>query len=227
MAMDANGSLLMHATPRHPFAGSVRLCSLRLRCIGLASSVLFASLPMDAIAKKADREQIMNYDAKSIDAYDAPNSITTLTGSVKITQGSLLITGDLAKIYLDGNSKMSRIVVTGNAAHIQQMDESNQLMAGDAAKLDYDVTNGIAVLTTKAVVNQQCRGEFHGDKLAYYMDTSQITGDSGGDGLVHGAIVPKQVASTPPVCAKPPTAQLVPSSEPVAGKAGVKSASRP
>lgn len=217
----------MYASTRHPFAGSLRLCSLGLRCIGFASSLLFATLPLDALARKTDREQIMNYDAKSIDAYDAPNSITTLTGSVKITQGSLLITGDLAKIYLDGNSKMSRIVVTGNAAHIQQLDESNQLMAGDAAKLDYDVTNGIAVLTTNAVVNQQCRGEFHGDKLAYYMDTSQITGDSGGDGLVHGAILPRQAPATPLPCTKPPTAQLVPGSEPMAGKPGAKSGSHP
>lgn len=217
----------MHATPRHPFAGSLRLRTPVLRCVGLASSLLFAVVPFDAIARKADREQIMNYDAKSIDAYDAPNSVTTLTGSVKITQGSLLITGDLAKIYLDGNAKMSRIVVTGNAAHIQQLDESNQLMAGDAAKLDYDVTNGIAVLTTNAVVNQQCRGEFHGDKLAYYMDTSQITGDAGGDGLVHGAILPRQAAATPLACARPPTAQLVPGSEPTAGKLGAKSGNHP
>jgi lipopolysaccharide export system protein LptA len=190
-------------------------------------ATVLALLPLHAIAKKADRDQIMNYDAKTIDAFNRPNTVTTLTGSVKITQGTLLITGDIAKMYLDGDMQISRIVVTGSPAHIQQLDENNNLMTGDAAQLDYNNINDIAVLTTHAVVNQQCRGEFHGDKLTYNTDTSQITGDSGGDGLVHGVFLPKNNTPAPVVCAKPPTAQPVPSGEPVAGKVAAKATAKP
>ncbi|HEY0198301.1 MAG TPA: lipopolysaccharide transport periplasmic protein LptA [Rhodanobacter sp.] len=201
------------------------------RFTALLSAVLLSLLPLHASAKKADRQQNMNYEAKTTNAYNQPNTITTLTGAVKITQGTLLLTGDLAKIYLDGDTQISHIVVTGNPAHIQQLDENNNLMTGDAAQLDYDSVNGIAVLTTNAAVHQQCRGEFHGDKLTYNTNTSLITGESGGDGLVHGVMLPKDNPAAPvaaPVsCAKPPTAQPVPDSEPVAGKLPIKPAAKP
>ncbi|AHX14456.1 sugar transporter [Dyella jiangningensis] len=153
-------------------------------------------LPGSVLAKKSDRDQPMNYTSKTTEAINAPNSVSTLKGSVKITQGTLLLTGDVAKIYLDADQQIARVVVTGNPAHIQQLDESNNLMQGDAATLDYDNINGIAVLTTNAVVRQQGRGEFHGDKLTYNTDTSLITGESGGEGMVHGVILPKPKPAT-------------------------------
>lgn len=193
-------------------------------------AALLALTPLAASAKKSDRQQVMNYESKHTDAYNAPNSVTTLTGSVKITQGTMLVTGDVAKLYMDGDQQVSRVVVTGtpgHPAHIQELDENNNLMTGDAATLNYDNINGIAVLTGNAVVVQQCRGEFHGDKLTYNQNTSQITGDTGGDGLVHGVILPKNTTGTPVICAKPPTAQAVPDNEPVSGKLPVKAAAAP
>jgi lipopolysaccharide export system protein LptA len=156
-----------------------------------------ALLPALVVAKQSDRQQPMNFAAKHTDAYNAPNTVTTLQGSVKITQGTLLLTGDTAKIHLDADSQISQVVVTGKPAHIQQLDDNGNLMTGDAAQLDYDNLHGIAVLTGQAAVKQQGRGEFHGDKLTYNTETSQITGDSGGDGLVHGVFLPKtQPAAT-------------------------------
>ena len=193
----------------------------------VCAAALLALTPLAASAKKSDRQQPMNYEAKHTDAYNAPNTVTTLTGDVKITQGTMLVTGNIAKIYLDGAQQVSRVLVTGtpgHPAHIQELDENNNLMTGDGDTLDYDAVNDIAVLTGHAVVVQQCRGEFHGDKLTYNQNTSQITGDTGGDGLVHGVILPKNTTSTPAICAKPPTAQPVPDNEPVAGKLPVKAA---
>ncbi len=124
-------------------------------------------------------------------AWCARCTITTLTGNVKITQGTLLVTGDVAKLYMDADTQIARIVVTGNPAHIQELDENNELVQGDGLTLDYDNINSIAVLTTNAWVKQQGRGEFHGDKLTYNSNTQLITGVAGGDGLVHGVILPK------------------------------------
>ena len=187
-------------------------------------AALLALVPLAASAKKSDRQQPMNYVAKHTDAYNAPNTVTTLTGNVKITQGTMLVTGDVAKIYLDADQQVSRVVVTGKPAHIQELDENNNLMTGDGTTLDYDNLNSIAVLTGNAVVNQQCRGEFHGDKLTYNQNTSLITGDTAGNGLVHGVILPKNTPTTPAICSKPPTALPVPDNEPVAGKLPVKAA---
>lgn len=174
-----------HARPSHKLAA------------GLVAGCLLL-MSVSAGAKQSDREQPMNYSAKHTDAFNSPNSVTTLSGNVKIVQGTLLLTGDLAKIYLDSNSQITRVQVSGKLAHIQQMDDSNNLMTGDADQLDYDNEHGIAVLTGHASVKQQGRGEFHGDKLTYNTQTSQITGDSNGDGLVHGVFLPKPRSAPAP-----------------------------
>jgi lipopolysaccharide export system protein LptA len=168
-----------------------------------------------ALARKDDRDKPMNVEhANSFDGFNAPNSITTLTGSVVITQGTMKVTGDLAKIYFDGDQNVSRMVMTGKPAHIQQIDDSGNLMTGDSTQLDYDNINGIAVLTGNAVVKQQGRGEAHGDKLTYNTQTSQMNGESGGDGRVAMTFVPKPRTdkgakpTTPP--AKPAAATPAP-----------------
>jgi lipopolysaccharide transport periplasmic protein LptA len=198
-------------------ARSRRTSASRKFAAGLLAVCSLAMLPTLVVAKKSDRQQQMNYASKRTDAYNAPNTVTTLTGNVKITQGTLLLTGDLAKIYLDADTQISHVVVTGKPAHIQQLDENNNLMTGDAAQLDYDNIHGIAVLTGSAVVKQQGRGEFHGDKLTYNTDTSQITGESSGDGLVHGVFLPKPKPATatpasPPASAASATAVPTPAS---------------
>lgn len=159
-----------------------------------------------ALARKDDRNQPMNVvHADSFDGFNAPNSITTLTGHVVLTQGTMKVTGDLAKIYVDADQQVSRVWVTGKPAHIQQVDDSGNLMTGDALTLDYDNINGIAVLTTNAVVHQQGRGEAHGDKLTYNTQTSYITGESNGDGRVHMTFLPKPhpVAPGKPAAGEP------------------------
>lgn len=194
----------MTATARSRHASASRKLAT-----GLLSAALLTLLPTLALAKKSDRDLPMNYVAKTTNAYNAPNTVTTLTGNVKITQGSLLVTGDVAKMYLDGDTQIARIVVTGNLAHIQQLDENDQLVQGDAVTLDYDNVNGIAVLTTNASMKQQGRGEFHGNRLTYNTNTQLITGEASGDGLVHGVILPKPkpaAAATPPKTAAPAAA---------------------
>lgn len=154
-----------------------------------------------ALAKKSDREQPMQVAAKHFDGFQKPNSVSTLTGSVVITQGTLKTTGSEAKVYLDGNSKISRVVVTGTPAHLQQLDDSGNLVLGDASTLDYDNIKGIAVLTGNASVDQKGRGQAHGDRLTYNTQTSQMTGESGGDGLVHLTFQPQDK----PAAAQPTT----------------------
>ena len=147
--------------------------------------------------------------ADSFEGFNAPNSITTLHGHVVLSQGTLKITGDLAKIHFDADQNVSRIEITGKPAHIQQLDDSGNLMTGDSAKLDYDNNHGIAVLAGNAVVKQHGRGEAHGDTLTYNTETSQMSGSSGSDGMVHMTFLPKprsESTQTPAPESKPAAA---------------------
>lgn len=146
--------------------------------------------------------------ANSSSAYNQPNSMSKLIGNVVITQGTMKGTGDHADMYTDADTQISRVVLFGTAqkqAHIQQLDDNDQLMTGDADVIDYDNINGIAVLTGHASVHQQGRGESHGDKLTYNTNTSQMTGEANSGGQVHMIFLPKPkpAATTPP--AKPGT----------------------
>lgn len=178
----------MTSTPRS------RRASARFM-LAITAVSLLAALP--ALARESDRQQEMNVTAKHFDGFQKPNSISTLSGSVAITQGTLKATGAQAKVYFDANSEISRVVITGNPAHLEQLDDNNNLVSGHAATLDYDNIKGIAVLTGNASVTQQGRGSARGDKLTYNTATSEMTGESAGDGLVHMTFKPKSPATTP------------------------------
>lgn len=171
----------------------------------LAAAVLGLLAAQPALARKSDRQQEMHVAAKNFDGFQKPNSVSTLTGNVVITQGTLKATGAQAKVYFDTESQISRVVITGSPAHLEQLDENNNLVLGDAATLDYDNLKGIALLQGHASITQKGRGEAHGDKLTYNTETSEMTGESGGDGMVHMTFKPKPKAAeaTTPVAPAP------------------------
>jgi lipopolysaccharide export system protein LptA len=88
------------------------------------------------------------------------------------------------------------VVLTGSPAHLQQLDDNGNLMQGEAATIDYQVAKDFAVLQGRASITQQGRGEAHGDRLTYNTQTSEMTGDSGGDGRVHMVFKPKPKTGT-------------------------------
>jgi lipopolysaccharide export system protein LptA len=77
-------------------------------------------------------------------------------------------------------------------------------MSGDARTLDYDNIKGIATLKGQAAVHQQGRGEAHGDTLTYNTQTSEMTGSSGNDGMVHMIFLPKPQPATAHSATIPP-----------------------
>ena len=161
-------------------------------------------------AKRSDRDQPMDVQASHFDGFRKPNSITTLKGNVVITQGSLKATGDLARVHFDANAEIDSVVLTGSPAHIQQLDDNGNLMQGEAATIDYQVAKDFAVLQGHASITQQGRGEAHGDRLTYNTQTSEMTGDSGGDGRVHMIFKPQPKAGAAAPAAKPAPAASAP-----------------
>lgn len=184
---------------------------------GLALGLLGLLVLAPAEARRTDRDQPMDVQASHFDGFRTPNSTTTLKGNVVITQGSLKATGALAKVHFDENAEIDRVVLTGTPAHLEQRDDNGNLMQGQAATIDYQVARDLAVLEGGASIVQQGRGEAHGDRLTYNTRTSQMTGDSGGDGRVHMIFKPRP---KPASAAAPATVQP-------AGQAPAAAASSP
>lgn len=167
------------------------------------STLALSAICWPAWAKKSDRLQTINTAAKSTSAFNLPNSVTTLTGAVKVTQGSMVVTGDVAKLYFDADQQIARIVVTGRPAHFQELDEQERLVQGDAQTLDYDNIKHIAMLTTDAVVTVQDLGNVHAYKLTYNLDTTAIHAESTETGFVTGTVLPKQQRDPQPAGSHP------------------------
>jgi lipopolysaccharide export system protein LptA len=158
---------------------------VKLALLGLGLATL-----QPALARQDDRQQPANITAKSFDATQQANGIIHYKGNVLLTQGTLKATGALATVYLDADNSVTRVVITGNQAHIEQLDDNGNLMQGNAATLDYDNVRQVAVLTGNATVSQKGRGSAKGDRLTYNTQTSQMTGESNGDGLVQMTFLP-------------------------------------
>jgi len=167
---------------KRPSRSGIRYC---MQFVAFVLSI-FAMLP--AVARQGDRSQIVQSQQDALNGFYSPNSITTLTGHVLITQGSTKLSGNLATLYLGAAQELNRAVVTGKPAHIEQQNDNNELMTGDAAQLDYNNISGMVVLTGHAIVNQQGHGEIHGDKLTYNTQTYQVIGQ----GNTRMTLLPKQ-----------------------------------
>ncbi|MFI4958843.1 MAG: lipopolysaccharide transport periplasmic protein LptA [Lysobacterales bacterium] len=172
---------------------------VKLALLGLGLATL-----QPALARQDDRQQPAHITAKSFDATQQANGIIHYKGNVLLTQGTLKATGALATVYLDADNSVTRVVITGNQAHIEQLDDNGNLMQGNAATLDYDNVKQVAVLTGNATVSQKGRGSAKGDQLTYNTQTSQMTGESKGDGLVQMTFLPTpKTGATPPKAAAP------------------------
>jgi lipopolysaccharide export system protein LptA len=190
------------------FSSRRRLARGALMLGAFAAIALFA---MSAYAKTGDRNQPMNSVGVHIDGFNAPNTITTITGNVLVTQGTMKAKGDLAKIYMDAAGQVSRIVMTGKPiAHIEQLDDNNNLMTGEAPTLDYDNINGIAVLYPDAHVTEQDTGEARGDKITYDTNTTHYTGVGHVSAIYYPKQKPGDGAPAQPGKAKPATASSAP-----------------
>lgn len=145
-----------------------------------------------AQAKQTDKNQPININASAFAGSQDSGKIT-FTGSVAMDQGSFHADGAQATGYTDPDdtSQWQRVVLTGNPAHFRQTQDNGTLVHGQAATIDYKVSENTVILSGNASVVQQGRGEFHGDRLTYNTDTGEIQGTPAAGGRVHITLQPR------------------------------------
>lgn len=145
-----------------------------------------------AQARQSDKSQPININANSFAGSQDSGKIV-FTGKVTMDQGTFHADGVQATGYTDPDdtSQWQRVVLTGSPAHFQQIQDSGTLIRGQAATIDYKVSENTVILTGGAVVVQQGKGEFHGEKLVYNTDTGEIQGSPTTGGQVHITLQPR------------------------------------
>jgi lipopolysaccharide export system protein LptA len=167
-----------------------------------------------AQAKQSDKNQPINVRANAFAGSQDSGKIV-FTGSFHMDQGTFQADGAKATGYTDPDdtTQWQRVVVTGDPAHFQQTQDNGTLVHGQAATIDYRVSENTVILTGNASVVQQGRGEFHGEKLVYNTDTGEIQGSPTTGGQVHITLQPR----TKPATAVKPAGTSIPAASTPAG----------
>ncbi len=175
--------------------------------------LLLCALATGAMARKSDRQKAMDVNADHSDTSLADDSVSTLTGNVVVTQGTMVIHADKAVITRkDGD--ISRALLTGAPVSLKQDDENGEPMTATARQVDDNLLTNIAVFTGNAVIDQPTRGQMHGERIVYNVDSGQVT--SGGDGTrVSMHILPKTATAKPDKPKAKPAADATPAEPPV------------
>ena len=157
--------------------------------VRIALALFLCALCTCAWARKSDRQQPMDVHSDHGDMSIGADGVSTLTGNVIVTQGTLEIHADKAVITRkDGD--ITFVVLTGNPVHLKQEDENGEPMFGTAQRVDDDLLKNIDIFTGNAIIDQPTRGQMHGERIVYNVASGQVT--SGGDGTrVAMHILPK------------------------------------
>lgn len=169
------------------------LALLSLVCTGFSSHVL---------AESADRDKPIDLEADTLKVDDA-KQISTYSGNVILTQGTLVIRADKL-IVREDNAGFQQSTSLGNPTTFKQKREGkNEFMEGSAQRIEYDGRMDKIQLYTKAWVK---RGEdiIHGDYISYDANSeyAEVIGGTksadGSSGRVHAVIQPKNKKTVVP-----------------------------
>ncbi|HSX60470.1 MAG TPA: lipopolysaccharide transport periplasmic protein LptA [Tahibacter sp.] len=150
-----------------------------------------------AQALKSDREQPLEVAANHF-ATNQNKHLTVLTGAVKLTRGTMKGESDKGTVYQSDDDEINRVVLEGKPARLQQQLDSGGLMRATAANIDYDTEKATAVLTGNAVVIQEGRGEFRGERIVYNTETGELTGEGAAGGGITMKMQPKAKSESKP-----------------------------
>lgn len=159
-----------------------------------------------AQALKSDREQPLEVAASHFTT-NQNKHLTVLTGAVKLTRGSMKGESDKGTVYQDDANEINRVVLEGKPARLQQQLDNGGLMRSTAANIDYSTDSGTAVLTGNAVVIQEGRGEFRGERIVYNTESGEITGEGGSGGGITMKMQPKPKTEAKPKAEAKPEAK--------------------
>lgn len=126
------------------------------------STLLFIT---NAWGLSSDKNKPVEVEADNFLLDDA-KKITTYSGNVIITQGSMEIRANKVSIY-GARGKTDKVIATGNPVKFKQQPDGKQgLIRGEAKRFEYLVTKSTLVLLNKATL-WQGRNTFSSDKIIY------------------------------------------------------------
>ncbi len=142
-----------------------------------------------AHALPSDRQQTVTLDADRA-TFNDKTGVTTYSGNVVITQGSIRIDADDLVVNLDAKRSIKDATANGRPAHFQQqLDSKRGLAKGEGQKVYYNAQTGVVTLSGNALLVQD-GATFKGETVRYSMNQGDIEAKGGNNRRVQLVIPP-------------------------------------
>jgi len=147
--------------------------------------------PLNSWALSSDREQPMLIEADRAELDDA-NGISIYRGNVKVTQGTLILTGDVMTVYNKGND-VDKVIMEGRpATYKQRPDNKDRDVRAKALHMEYFTNPEKIILTGQAEVEQEGGDILRSERIEYDVPTDKVNaGTDQPDERVHITIQPR------------------------------------
>jgi lipopolysaccharide export system protein LptA len=128
-------------------------------------------------ALRSDKEKPTTIDADRVDV-DDKKGISTFTGNVVMTRGSIKMTADKIIVYRDPQRGVDRVHATGKLARYRQRpDKKPKDVIAEAESIVYDANKSVVVLNRRAQVYQG-KDRFSGDRIVYDIKEDKVQAKS-------------------------------------------------
>ena len=123
--------------------------------------------------------------------WDEESRKSTYRGNVVVTQGTMLLTGDLL-IVTSENNEINHMIVTGKKSTYRQKTRTGKIVNGEAKTIEYYMDKSKIIFLKKAILSQS-NNIVKSDKIIYKTDSENIiAGDKKGKSRVRMTLEPKK-----------------------------------
>lgn len=159
-----------------------------------APLLLLLAIPLYSHALPSDANQPIKLLADKA-TYSERTGVTSYSGNVIITQGTLKLTAANITVNLSPNRSINSAVATGSPATMQQVvTQEKGLAKGQANKIDYNAMTGIITLTGNAKLTQN-GASFAGNVIRYSLKAGDVEATAGGSQRVELVFPPSDSAN--------------------------------
>lgn len=163
-------------------------------CLQVLPVALLMAFPLYSHALPSDANQEIKLLADRA-TYSERTGVTSYSGNVIITQGTLKLTADNITVNLSPQRSINSAVATGRPATMQQVvTQEKGLAKGQANKIDYNAMNGIITLTGNARLDQN-GAKFSGNVIRYSLKAGDVEATAGGSQRVELILPPNSNAN--------------------------------
>lgn len=129
-------------------------------------------LPSIGWALSTDRNQPMLIEADRAELNDA-DGVSIYRGNVKVTQGTLVLTGETMTVYNKGND-VNKVIMDGKpATYKQRPDDKDQDVRARALRMEYTINPEYIILLKEAEVEQE-GNTLHSERIEYDVANDKV-----------------------------------------------------